>query len=196
MVRRAGKASMRISIPGIWSNNIKKKSLIGNNGFTLLELSLVILVIGMVLALVLPNLKIPKSKLDRQRDIENISQTIKYLYNLAQVKNEEILLLFDLDKNELKAISLLEGEDKEENILSTRRISSYLKVQDIINSEGNKITEGITPLIFHPSGFVGPVTIHFIDEKEKSYTLFVNPLTGQSHIELGYLQEYETKIQS
>ena len=46
-------------------------------GFTLLELSLVILVIGMILALVLPNLGIPKAKLERERDIENACKSIE-----------------------------------------------------------------------------------------------------------------------
>ena len=78
---------------------------------------------------------------------------------------------------------------KKWTLLPEKRISSFLKIKDIIDSEGNKITEGIMPLIFHPSGFVEPATIHFMDEKEKFYTLFINPLTGQSHIELGYLEE-------
>ena len=195
---------IRTSILGIWSNKntnsrfkitdsrllINKQSsifnlqsLMKNKGFTLLELSLVILVIGMVLALVLPNVGIPKARLEREREIEKLSQTIKYLYNLAQVRNEEIIVLFNLDKNEFSAIS----SHEEENILPERKIGSYLKIQDIIDTKGNKSTEGIVPLVFHPSGFVEPATIHFLDKKEKFYTLFINPLTGQSIIENGYL---------
>ena len=188
---------MRTSIPGSWSNNIKNPKLINCKGFTLLELSLVILVIGMILALVLPNLGIPKSKLEKEREIEKISQTIKHLYNLSQVKNKEIYLLFDLNTNKFRAVSFLIGEyDNEEDILPERKVSSVFRIKDIINAEGNKITEGIVPMVFHPSGFVEPATIHFIDDKEKFYTLFINPLTGQSHIESGYLQEHETESQS
>lgn len=171
-----------------------------NNGFTLLELSLVILVIGIILALVLPNLGIPKAKLEREKEIGKISQTIKYLYNLSQVQNEEISLLFDLDGNKFWAIPFT-GKDDDgiirpalqemagEYLVPEKRLSSSLKIEDIINSEGNKITKGIMPLIFHPSGFVEPATIHLIDGKEKFYTLLINPLTGQSHIEDGYLKE-------
>ena len=170
------------------------------NGFTLVELSLVILVIGMVLALVLPNLGTPKAKLEKEREIERLSQTIKYLYNLSQVQNEKIYLLFDLNGNKFWAISLPAEEDDEEinqpiaklageHLIPEKRLSSSLKMKDIIDSKGNKITEGIVPLIFHPSGFVELATIHFMDEKGKFYTLFINPLTGQSHIESGYLEE-------
>jgi prepilin-type N-terminal cleavage/methylation domain-containing protein len=175
----------------------------GKKGFTLLELSLVILVIGLVLALVLPNLGTPKAKLEKEREIERLSQTIKYLYNLSQVQNEKIYLLFDLNGNKFWAMSLPAEEDGErinqlaappvsqtgDYLIPEKRLRSSLKVKDIINSKGSKITEGIVPLIFHPSGFVEPATIHFVDEKETFYTLFINPLTGQSRVELGYLEE-------
>ena len=209
---------MRISTLGRWSNNKIKnsrfkiqnynnqslifnfKSSIRNKGFTLLELSLVILVIGIILALVLSNLGIPKAKLEREKEIGRISQTIKYLYNLSQVQNEEISLLFDLDRNKFWAIPFTGKNDDGkiqlapqgmagEYLIPEKRLSSSLKMEDIIDSKGNKITEGIMPLIFRPSGFVEPATIHFMDEKEKFYTLFINPLTGQSHIENGYLKE-------
>lgn len=197
-----GKALMRISILGILNNKIQNYQL-PKQGFTLIELSLVILVIGLVLALVLPNLGTPKAKLEKEREIERISQTIKYLYNLSQVQNEKICLLFDLNGNKFWAISLPAEEDDErinqlaallasqteDYLVPEKRLRSSLKVKDIINFKGSKITEGIVSLIFHPSGFVEPATIHFIDEKETFYTLFINPLTGQSHVELGYLEE-------
>jgi prepilin-type N-terminal cleavage/methylation domain-containing protein len=156
-------------------------------GFTLIELSLVILVIGMVLSLVLPNVGIHKSKLEKEREIEKISQTIKSLYDLSQVQNKEITLLFNLDENKLQAVSLIGGE--EEYLLPEKRLSSYLKIKDIINFKGDKITEGIVPLIFNPAGFVEPATIHFIDEGSKFYTFFINPLTGQSRVDNGYWEE-------
>jgi prepilin-type N-terminal cleavage/methylation domain-containing protein len=175
--------------------SLKFKSKIQNpkstiqRGFTLLELSLVILIIGVVLALVLPNLGTPKARLEKEREIEKFSQTIKYLYNLSQVQNKEISLLFDLNANKFWAISFTTEDDEEitDYLIPEKKLGSSLRMKDIIDSEGNKVTEGIVPLAFHPSGFVEPVTIHFIDEKEKFYTLFINPLTGQSHIERGYM---------
>ena len=157
------------------------------NGFTLLEISLVILLIGIILSLVLPNIGIHKSRLEKEREIEQLSQTIKYLYDLSQIQNKEIILLFDLDENKFQAVSLIDGE--EEYILSEKRLSYALKIQDIVNSEGDKITQGTVSLTFNPAGFVEPATIHFIDKDAKFYTLSINPLTGQSRVEDGYQEE-------
>lgn len=192
---------MRISIRGKWSND--SRFLIENRGFTLLELSLVILVIGVILALILPNLGTPKAKLEKQREIENISQLIKYLYNLSQLQNKEILLIFDLDGNRFWAIYLTENEDSEvkkkfvdeeftdEYLVpkTEKNLSNSLMIKDIIDDEGNKVTQGLVPVFFAPLGFVEPITLHIADEENNFYTLRVNPLTGQTSIEKGYLEE-------
>ncbi len=176
---------MRISILGTLNKKIKNH--LSNRGFTLLEISLVILVIGIIFSLVLPNIGIHKSKLDIEREIEKTSQTIKSVYDLSQVQNKEIALLFNLDENKFQAMSLV--DDKEEYLLPAVRLSSALKIKDIINFEGNKIAKGTISLTFNPAGFVEPTTVHFIDRDSKFYTLFINPLTGQSHIGDGYLEK-------
>ncbi len=189
---------MRISTLGTLNNNkihysdnkssiFNLKSLIKSNGFTLLELSLVILVIGIVLSLVLPNIGIHKSKLEKERQIEKISQTIKSVYDLSQVQNKEIVLSFNLDENKFQAVSLVDGDGGFS--LPGKKLSSALKIKDIVNFKGDKITEGIVSLIFNPAGFVEPATIHFIDSDSKFYTLFINPLTGQSYVVDGYWEE-------
>jgi len=156
-------------------------------GFTFLEISLVILVIGIVLSLVLPNIGIHKSKLDKERGMQRISQTIKSVYDLSQVQNKEIILLFDLDENKFQAVSLIGAE--EESVLPEKRLTSALQIKDVINPEGDKITKGTVSLTFNPAGFVEPATIHFIDKDAKFYTLFINPLTGQSRFEEGYWEK-------
>ncbi|MCK4904991.1 type II secretion system protein [bacterium] len=156
-------------------------------GFTLIELSLVILVIGIILSLVLPNIGIHKSKLEKERQIEKISQTIKSVYDLSQIQNKEIVLSFNLDENKFQAVSLIDGD--EEFLLPEKKLGSALKIKDIVNFKGDKITEGTIFLIFNPAGFVEPATIHFIDSDSKFYTLFINPLTGQSRVENGYWEE-------
>ena len=165
------------------------QSSIKNKGFTLLELSLVILVIGMVLALILPNLVIPKAKLDREREIGRISHIVKHLYGLSQAQNTDIALLFNLDTNTFWAVPLISGEKGSEDILPQKKIGSSVKIKDIVDLEGNKITEGLAHLVFYPAGFVDPVTIHFMSKGGEFYTMFINPLTAQSRVETGYLEK-------
>jgi len=193
---------MRIYVHGILSNKIKNlkfkiqdsnresstfnlKSLIKTSGFTFLEISLVILVIGIVLSLILPNIGIHKSKLERERKFESISHAIESLYDLAQAQNKEVILSFDIDENSFYAVF----SDSEVSLLPKKSLGSDLVIKDIVNSAGDKITQGIVPLTFDPSGFVEPVTIHFIDKNSQFYTLSVNPLTGQSLLQEGYREE-------
>lgn len=156
-------------------------------GFTLLELSLVILIISIVLLLILPNFSGLRQRLESEREIERISQTIKYLYTESQLRNEIITLLFDLDGNKFYA---LVGSEKDENyFIPERKLNLPLRIKDIVDSEGNRITQGIVYLNFYPTGYTQKTTIHFEDEKERFYTLFINPLTAKTHIEEGYLVE-------
>lgn len=176
---------MRISIHGKSNKNIQP--LMKGNGFTLLELSLVILVIGMLLSLALPNIGVHKAKIEKEREIEKISQTIKSLYDLSQVQTEEVFMSFDIEGNSIRSFSL-NGEERE-YLLPEQKLGSFLKIQDIITFEGEKIASGEVPIKFNPNGFIEPAVIHFADKDSNFYTLSINPLTGQSRVEKGYIEE-------
>jgi len=69
-------------------------------GFTLIEISIVVLILGMVLTLALPRLGGTYSQLKCEEEIGKIAALVEYLYNQAQIKNEGFSLVLNLDKKE------------------------------------------------------------------------------------------------
>lgn len=179
---------MQTYIPGRWTESVDSEKVTTEEmGFTLLELSVVILVLGIVSVFVLPRLGNFSSRVEKEREMQTIARLFKYLYNEAQLKNEQITLFFDIEGDKFWAVLALREE--EEYFIPEKKLPSYLNIKDILTFQGDKITEGIVPITFYPQGYMEPVIIHLIDRNRDSYTLFFNPLTAQTRIEDGYLLE-------
>jgi len=161
-------------------------------GFTLIEISIVVLILGMVLTLALPRLGGTYSQLKCEEEIGKIAALVEYLYNQAQIKNEGFSLVLNLDKKEYwvesEGINEENEEDEEESNIFKRKWASFLDIQDILISNC-KTTQGEVVIKFHSTGYVDPATFHFSNNQEGNYTLFLNPLTGKTKLEKGYLQE-------
>jgi len=162
-------------------------------GFSLLELMVVLMVIGVVMALTFP-----KFQNLLQGDIKSVSikmiGTIQYLYDEASVRRKVYRLNFDLSEG-LYWGSYLEESGESSRIdtpvLSKILIPDGVKIKDVVVLHEGKVTHGKTFTEFYPNGGLEKTTIHLEDNQGKQLTLQINPLTGRVRVHEGYHDFFE-----
>ena len=160
-------------------------------GFTLVEVFIVVLIVGIVITLALPRMGGTYSRLKCEREIGKITALVEYLYNQAQIKDQEYSLIINLDAGKFWVITgdeEVDSSEQDEATVQERKIASFLHIQDISLS-GCRVSHGQVAIQFRPAGYVDAATLHFASDKQVKYTLFLNPLTGKTKLEKGYLQE-------
>ncbi len=167
-------------------------------GFTLIELTMVILVIGIVGALVLPRFG---GLLDRQqmrRSVNVVRGMVRQLHARAALTKRVYRLTFDLDAQQLTVCYLQSppptgSEDATCVAEPTREMRGYampdaVQLLDVVSSEGKKVREGTAMTHFHPTGEVEPSVVHLQTPGAAHVTLFIEALAGRVKVVQGYAE--------
>ncbi len=160
-------------------------------GFTLVELAMVILVLGIVMATVMPRFV---GTLERQhlRSTINIVQgTVRYLYAYAALTKRVYRLTFDLDR-QVMSVCYLDGETC--RLEASRELREYvfpanIRVLDVVSPQGVKTREGEAVTHFFPEGLVEPSVIHLATVSNQRVTLMIEPLAGRVKIFDEYVEQ-------
>jgi len=170
----------------------------GPGGFTLLELTIVILIMGVVISFALPRFG---SLLDVQikSGIRQLIGTIKFAYHEAAITQNHLRLNFDIEKGEywITAYST-SGEFVQEGSTVTDRSSlpDGIRFEDVVTAHAGKVSEKEVFTYFYPNGFVEPTVIHLRGEDEDvKFTLRIKPLTGSVAIYDRYVDFVEGEVQ-
>lgn len=159
-------------------------------GFTLIELSVVLLVLAVLLAFVTPRFR-DLTEYEIKSSSRRLGGTIKYLFNEAAIRHVHYRLNYDLKKGEYWVTYLDEEKEFKEDpsILSSRvRLPTNIHFEDIVTQHGGKVYEGETFTQFFPIGWVEETIIHLGDTRERHYSLLVMPLTGKVRIYGRYVE--------
>ncbi len=165
-----------------------------SEGFTLVELSVVLLIIALMATILIPNIGRLGGE-DLRESSRKIGGLIQYLYGLSTIQKRNFYLNFDLDKGEywVSVGKVNEEENSVEMIpyaddfvRKKYNLPSSVRVEDIDTVSNGKISEGRVTVTFYPEGFVDPVTIHFKNSSDDEMTLLVLPLTGDVRVYDGY----------
>lgn len=167
-------------------------------GFTLVELTLVILVIGIVGALVLPRFG---GLLDRQqtrRSVNVLRGMVRQLHAKAALTKRIYRLNFDLEGQRVTACYLqsLSPDESEEAVCvveSSREMRGFdmpgaVRLLDVVSASGEKISEGTAMTHFHPTGLAEPSVVHLQTLDDTHVTLFIEPLAGRVKVVPGYAE--------
>ncbi len=162
-----------------------------NRGFTLVELAMVMLVIGIVAAVAMPRVG---GMLDRQqmrRTINAMRGTVRYVQARAALTKRVYRLTFNLDKQTMSACYLTgtDGECKEE---PTRELRQYTfpdaaRLLDVVDPTGEKTREGEAVTHFHPTGLAEPSLIHLRGLAQERMTIRIEPIGGRVKVLDGYV---------
>ncbi|MDH5510670.1 MAG: prepilin-type N-terminal cleavage/methylation domain-containing protein [Nitrospinota bacterium] len=157
-------------------------------GFTLVEIIVVILIIGVMAALLIPRL--PDVGGWRLKSaVRKLSRSISVVYDKAATSKLVYRMTFDLEEGRY-FVSLLntdgEFEKREVQFAGEGRLPDGLAFLSVQVPGREKVDRGLAHIHFFPTGFVEFSAIHIIDKDEAVMTLLVHPLTGRVKIKEGY----------
>jgi general secretion pathway protein H len=172
---------------------ISKAGACNNAGFTLVELTMVILVIGIVGAIAMPRFGGLLERQQMRRTINAIHGYARYLQAFAAADKCVYLLTFDLDAQVLSSASLTTASCPGQ----TRRLPDFVvpstvRILDVVTPEQEKFAEGQVTTLFFPNGFAQPSTIHLGGVGVDPVTLMIEPLSGRVQIFKGYVERPAT----
>jgi type II secretion system protein H len=160
-------------------------------GFTLVELLIVLVVLGLMLALAIPKLgEIGEANL--KRSARHLTGMIRFLRDDSQAKKAVYRIKFDIQNSHYWAEVLTQTSDK------TVEFKRYQSVMvDEVSLSGQTTFRDVQvashpddpTILFTPNGWVEHALIHLRDGDNKDFTLIVNSLTGNTDLRDGYVEE-------
>ncbi len=161
--------------------------LCNQRGFTLIELTLVVLLLGLLANLSLP--LISGFETNRMKAAaRRISGTVKYLYNEAIMTGREQRLIFDISQKTYRTIEIADNGELLENTGPGRlfRLPETVSFETIYQPQrGERRTGEVTTAMF-PDGWLEETIIHLRDEGDRKLTLRLVPLTGLTEFYDGF----------
>ena len=170
------------------SNSITKLSGRKTGGFTLIELSIVIFIAGLMLSITVPVVRETLLHDNLKTASRKLVATITWLRNESVSEYKDNVLLFDLEKERywyetsgMYESELLEVRDQATTLPEDVRILDI----DIYGSE--KKVEGEIGIKFSRKGYVGYTLIHLADKSDRKFTLVIEPFLKKVEIMEDYL---------
>jgi general secretion pathway protein H len=172
-----------------------------NAGFTLFELMVVLMIIGLMSALVVPKLVGPLGDLNLKTASQKISASLRYARSQAASEKATYVALFDFDKSRLLIINTPLPPPKESDIPADNRKAvdktlgeppenekdrQNVKTYDLPNgiklakgvSREDDVTAGFFRVFFFPSGGSSGGEITVANERGRQYKIRVDFITG------------------
>lgn len=157
---------MLISTVGSWRQD---------KGFTLIELVVVLVILGVASAVVFPRLEGVFSDDYLGSSARALVGMIRHAQSQAAITGKEKTLYYDLDKG--KYWTAEPGEEGE--IEAKRYLPEGIRFQSIITRK--RINEGIASSRFSPQGWVEKTSIQLKNEKGEELFIYIKP-TGRVRI--------------
>jgi prepilin-type N-terminal cleavage/methylation domain-containing protein len=163
----------------------------GFKGFTLIELAVVIVILGVMIALVAPRFA-DIGNANLKRSSRHLTGMIRFLRDESQAKKTVYRLRFDVQAGRYWAEALT---------LTTDNTAEFTRSTSVIGGEGSlagqttfrDITVVSHPddpyILFTPDGWVEHALIHLRDGEDRDFTLIVSPLMGNTELRDGYVEE-------
>jgi len=157
-------------------------------GFTLLEISVVLLIIGLLIALVIPRLPdITSSRL--QASADKLAVTMGYLSDEAALRGHIYRLSLDLDGGGWEVRVTAPYATGEIATGFVENWDPYIRSESLppevrfesVDSGTNRYQSGIAELFFTPDGNGLPVKI-VLSGNDEAYTVSYDPLSGRTGV--------------
>jgi general secretion pathway protein H len=165
------------------------------SGFTLLELTVVLFIVGLLIATVIPHLgNVGGARLDATA--KRLAAVVRYLAGEAALQNRPYRLNYDLDNHTYWITTLVATQDgaefKEDQSLLSRavRLPYAITFADVQAPGVGRVSAGRVYTHFLPQGYTDPTLIHLRDQYSRVVTVLIPALTGEARIYEGYVDGF------
>lgn len=160
-------------------------------GFTLIEIAVVLVIIGMVMLLVLPRL--PSSDGENLKiSARTLASTLRYLQERAATSGTGYYLALAPGTESVKIVEIgADGSDKEPSdpMLQKSPVKEGIIIADVRIPRLGKVTDGQLRLDVGMGGIRDFVTIHLRSADGKFWTVMAFPSGGKVKVYEGYLED-------
>ena len=150
------------------------------NGFTLLELVLVLLLMGLIAGLTLPFVVSTLDRIKLQSEVRQIASAIQF--TRSEAISRKTLFTFNVDINKSQYWLAI---PKQKEVTQSKPIDETVQIMDYQRAD-ETLTEGTFMILFYPRGNSSGGTIRFksIDDKDEEniYAVTIDPITGKPKI--------------
>jgi general secretion pathway protein H len=164
-------------------------------GFTLLELTVVLFIIGLLVAAVVPRFgDITGTRLNASA--RHLAAMVRYLSGEAALRNRPYRLNYDLDKQTYWVSFLVTHQDRAEFTPDASPLARPVQLPptvafaDIQTPGVGRVRTGLIATHFLPHGYADPTVIHLRDQRARMVTILIPPLTGEARIYEGYVDDF------
>ncbi|HEY2386632.1 MAG TPA: prepilin-type N-terminal cleavage/methylation domain-containing protein [Candidatus Binatia bacterium] len=163
------------------------------HGFTLLELSIVLLVVAIAASFLIPRLRnVDSAALGSAAS--RLATTSRYLYEEAAFRRRPMRLNLDLDKHAYWVTVLNDDPDDPEFVVEDSPIARPVALPgtvafaDVTLPAVGMVHEGVVFAQFFPEGYADPLVVHLTNARHEYATLAIEPLTGRTRVADAYVQ--------
>jgi len=164
-------------------------------GFTLLELTIVLFIIGLLVAIVVPRLgNVGSARLETTA--KRLAAVVRYLAGEAALQNRPYRLNYDLDKHSYWITTLVatqnnaEFQDDQSPLSRPVQLPPTITFADVQAPGVGRVRTGRVYTHFLPQGYADPTLIHLRDQSSRVVTILIPPLTGEARIYQGYIDGF------
>jgi prepilin-type N-terminal cleavage/methylation domain-containing protein len=161
-----------------------------SDGFTLLELAVVMFVMGLIMMIAVPYLGGLKGS-ELRSEVRRLASRANYLCEEAGAQKVLIRLSFDLNNNRY-FVTRMDPFAAKPAFTAERGpagdivyLPAGVRIRDVWVEGAGTMTRGIAVTQFYPGGYVDATVIHLIDDRGEVFTLGINPDSGHVAISGG-----------
>lgn len=163
-----------------------------STGFTLLELSLVLFIIGLLVTVLVPRLgDLGNARLEASA--RQLAALVRYLNGEAAFSGHIYRLSYDLDQNAYAVQVLMPSHGTAGFVLDQSPLSHPAQLPpnitftDIRVPSRGRVNTGQVFTHFYPQGYTDPTVIHLRDQHARVATIMIPPITGEAKVYEGYV---------
>jgi prepilin-type N-terminal cleavage/methylation domain-containing protein len=166
-----------------------------NAGFTLLELAVVLLIVGLLITVAVPRFPdLTGARLESSA--RRLAALVRYLSGEAAFRSHLYRLHYDLDQQSYWVTVLTTVQDTAEFIVDEAPLSRPVQLPpsimfaDVRVPDVGRVNRGQVYTHFYPHGYIDPTVIHLRDQSSRVLTVVIPPLTGEARIYEGYVEPF------
>jgi type II secretory pathway pseudopilin PulG len=148
-----------------------------SQGFTILEIIIVLFLLVGLLGIILPKISLEDSLGSVGRRMVG---TVRSLQSLAMTTQKTVRLYVDMDRGIYWPVILDGNQEKvpaDPTWATPMKLSDTIRFSDILVAEGKKAS-GRVDLVFYPTGRIDPATMHLVDTRNGILAIAIEPVTG------------------